>query len=289
MTNTNRHVDLHVHSNYSDGALSPGELVELAAAKGLKALAIADHDSVSGIAEGIRAAACHDIMLVPAVELSVQFGEWQDVHLLGYGIGWQDSAFQNRLEEFRARRERRSAEILDRVNKQLVAEHQAPLPLDEVYRHARDAIGRPHIARVLMERGHAFSMEEAFRRYLIPCNVPKLYWPIDDAIREIRRIGGFAFLAHPTSVTNDSRQLRQIIIELQALGLHGIEVYNNMALSEEMEFLRRLALECSLLISGGSDFHGIEEGLEMGRGRGGIRFSADLLAPLFDRLPDSRG
>lgn len=283
------YVDLHLHSNYSDGALSPDELVALAASKGLQAMAIADHDSVSGVAAGIRAAERHGIMLITAVELSTQFMEWRDVHLLGYGIDCKDRVFLGKLEEFRERRGQRSAEILASINRQLTSEGCAPIPLADVLSHARDAVGRPHIGRELMKRGYVSSMEEAFRRYLIPCNIPKLYWPIASAIQEIRRIGGLAFLAHPTSITTDHQQLRNIIIELQKAGLDGIEVYNNMAQPEEMEFLRRLALEHGALISGGSDFHGIEEGLEIGRGRGGIRFSAGLLAPLLDKLASRRG
>ena len=281
---TKQYVDLHIHSNYSDGALSPGELVTLAADKGLQVMAIADHDSVSGIAAGTLAAKQHGITLIAAVELSVQFKEWQDIHLLGYGINYRDSSFLVKLKEFRERRGRRNIEILERVNRQLAIEERAAIHHDEVTGHALDAIGRPHIARALLGRRYVSSVEEAFRRYLSPCNVPKLYWPIADAIQEIARIGGLSFLAHPTSITTDRQQLRQIILELRGIGLDGIEVYNNMAQPEEMAFLRRLALKFGLQVSGGSDFHGIEEGVEMGKGRGGMRFSADLLAPLIDIL-----
>ena len=150
----------------------------------------------------------------------------------------------------------------------------------------RDTIGRPHIARALLERGYASTVEDAFKRYLVPCNVPKCYWPIDDAIHEIKRIGGVSVLAHPTSVSTDRQVLRDIIVELAEIGLDGIEVYNNMAHAEEMEFLRRLAIELGLFMTGGSDFHGIEEGLELGKGRGGIRFSDTLLTPLRERLSE---
>jgi predicted metal-dependent phosphoesterase TrpH len=285
MKNDNqRYIDLHIHSNFSDGAFSPEELVRRAVAAELVAIAIADHDSVAGVAEAIAAGSLNNIHVFPAVELSVQFKSWQDVHLLGYGIQTTDSMFLNKLNGFRERREHRNLDILERVNDMLLTEGQTAIELSEVLAFSRDAIGRPHIARALLERGYVNTVEEAFKRYLVPCNVPKCYWPIDDAIKEIRRIGGVAVLAHPTSVSTDRQELRDIITELSELGLDGVEVYNNMAHADEMEFLRRLADELGLLITGGSDFHGIEEGLEMGKGRGGIRFSETLLAPFRKRI-----
>jgi|ERR1039457_1175128 predicted metal-dependent phosphoesterase TrpH len=285
MTKDNRlFIDLHLHSNCSDGAYSPAELVHQASREGLTAVAIADHDSVAGIAEGVAAGTACGVEVLPAVELSVQFKSWQDVHLIGYGMDCSDARFLEKLNGFRERREHRNEEILERVNKKLAEENRIAIDLSEVLAYARDAIGRPHIARALLERGYASTVEDAFRRYLVPCNVSKCYWPIEDAIQEIRRLGGVAVLAHPTTVCADRQELRDIISELSEMGLDGIEVFNNMAQQDEMEFLRRLAGELGLLVTGGSDYHGIEEGLQMGRGRGGIRFSDTLLAPLRKRL-----
>lgn len=279
-------IDLHIHSNYSDGAFSPEELVQRASEAELVSIAIADHDSVAGISQGITAGSQRGVEVIPAVELSVQFKSWQDVHLLGYGMDVTDSVFLSKLNGFRERREHRNMDILERVNDMLAEEQRAAIDLSEVLVFARDAIGRPHIARALLERGYVSTVEDAFRRYLVPCNVPKCYWPIDDAIREIRRIGGITVLAHPTSVSTDRQELRDMIAELSDLGLDGIEVFNNMASVDEMEFLRRLAVETGMLMTGGSDFHGIEEGLEIGRGRGGIRFSDTILAPIRKRLSE---
>lgn len=287
MTNmTQSFIDLHVHSNFSDGAFSPELLLEMAAEAELSALAIADHDSVAGVDIAIKAGQLTGIQVLSAVELSVQFRSWEDVHLLGYGININDQQFLTKLNGFRDRREHRNLDILERVNDMLLKEGKLPMELSEVLAFTRDAIGRPHIARALLERSYASTVEDAFKRYLVPCNVPKCYWPIDDAIQEIRRIGGVAVLAHPTSVSTDRQELRDIIIELSCMGLDGIEVFNNMAHTDEMEFLRRLADEQGLLITGGSDFHGIEEGLQIGKGRGGIRFSGNLLAPIRQRLSE---
>lgn len=281
-----RFIDLHIHSNFSDGAFSPEDLLQQAKAADLSAIAIADHDSVGGVSVAMPAGAALGIEVIPAVELSVQFKQWQDVHLLGYGIDVSDELFLEKLNHFRERRERRNELILERINTLLQDEGRESIGINEVLTHSRDAIGRPHIARALLGRGYVGSVEEAFRSYLTPCNVPKAYWPIDDAIREIRRIGGVAVLAHPTSVSTNRQELRDIILELQSMGLDGIEAFNNMAHSDDMEFLRRLAIELGLLATGGSDYHGIEDGLQIGKGRGGIRFSATLLAPLQARLSE---
>jgi predicted metal-dependent phosphoesterase TrpH len=281
-------IDLHMHSSFSDGAFTPAELVALASKNDVRAIAIADHDSVAGVAEAIAAGAAADIEVIPAVELSVQYNEWQDVHLLGYGINFRDEQFLLKLDGFRRRRAGRNDEILGRVNEMLCAEGRVVLERKQVLAFARDAIGRPHIARALLERGYADSVEDAFRRYLVPCNVPKSYWPMDDAIAEIHRIGGVAVLAHPTSVTKDCGVLFSVIVDLQKSGLDGIEVYNNMGWPLEIEFLRRTAGECGLLITAGSDFHGIEEGLEIGKGREGMRFDSALLAPLYEAIHKSR-
>jgi predicted metal-dependent phosphoesterase TrpH len=277
-------IDLHIHSSFSDGAFTPSELVALAVKNDVGVIAIADHDSVAGVGEASVAGDAAGIETLSAVELSVQFKEWQDVHLLGYGIDCCDEKFLQSLDGFRGRREGRNDEILDRVNAILRTEGRLPLERRNVLAFACDSIGRPHIARALLEQGYAVSVEDAFRRYLVPCNVPKSYWPIDDAIKEIHRIGGVAVLAHPTSITKDTIMLGAVISDLQLLGLDGIEVYNNMGWPLEIEFLRRTANDRGLLMTGGSDFHGIEEGLEIGRGREGIRFDSALLAPLNERI-----
>ena len=277
-------IDLHIHSSFSDGAFTPSELVSLAVKHDVRVIAIADHDSVAGVLEAAVAGKGAGIEVLPAVELSVQFEEWQDVHLLGYGIDCCDEKFLQSLDGFRCRREGRNEEILGRVNDCLRAEGRSELDRKSVLAFARDSVGRPHIARALLERGYAESVEDAFRRYLVPCNAPKSYWPMNEAIAEIHRIGGVAVLAHPTSISRDSSVLGPVITALQLSGLDGLEVYNNMGWPLEIEYLRRTAENLGLLMTAGSDFHGIEEGLEIGRGREGMRFDCALLAPLYERL-----
>lgn len=281
-------IDLHIHSSFSDGAFTPAELVALAVKNDVRVIAIADHDSVAGVEEATVAGLAADIEVVSAVELSVQFKEWQDVHLLGYGIDCGDEQLLLSLDGFRRRREGRNDEILGLVNASLRAEGRCPVNREDVLAFARDSIGRPHIARALLERGYVASMEDAFQRYLVPSNVPKCYWPMDEAIAAIHRIGGVAVLAHPTSISKDSGTLGLVIADLQEAGLDGLEVYNNMGWPLEIEFLRRTAVERGLILTAGSDFHGIEEGLEIGRGREGMLFDSSLLPPLYERIQNIR-
>ncbi len=243
-------------------------------------LAIADHDSVAGISDALTAALGSGVEIIPAVELSVQFEQFKDVHLLGYGIDFSDQSFLSLINEFRNKRERRNYEILELVNIQLSSECRSPIGIDEVLAFSHDAVGRPHIARALLELKYVDTVEEAFQRYLIPCNVPKSFWNFEVAINEIHRIGGVAILAHPTSISKNLPELKRIITSLKSLGLDGIEVFNNMGWPQEIEFLRRLAIEQNLIITAGSDFHGIEEGIEIGKGREGMRFDSSLIAPL---------
>ncbi len=277
-------IDLHIHSSHSDGALPPADLVNRAADLGLSTIALADHDSVSGVAEATTTGRQLGVTVIPAVELSVRYEKWEDVHLLGYGIDHLDPGFLKHLHDFRQRREHRNEEILERINRRLARQGRRPVPLEAVLAFAGGAVGRPHIARALIERGYAENVEHSFQAYLIPCNVPKHYWPMDQAIAEVHRCGGIAVLAHPTSITRDREILSGVIAGLATTGLDGIEVYNNMASRDESDFLSDCALKQGLVMTGGSDFHGIEDGIVMGQGRDGIRFSDSLLAPLMERI-----
>ncbi|WP_298273297.1 PHP domain-containing protein [Geobacter sp.] len=276
-------IDLHIHSCHSDGVHPPAELVRMAAERGLAAIAVADHDAVEGIDEAVSAGAQWGVEVIPALELSVEHGRYRDMHILGYWINHRDDALRERLAEFRRIRDDRGRAIVERINRKLVAARKAPLSYEQVRSLADGAVGRPHIARVLMDAGYARDMGDAFKRYLIPFNVPKRYIPAADAIAEIRRIGGVAVLAHPTTVSDNRRELRRIIEELMQLGLDGIEVFNNMCQKDEMIFLQSLADEFGLIVTGGSDYHGIEDDVEIGIGRGGLAISRHLAVELKKR------
>lgn len=265
-----RLVDLHLHSIHSDGVRTPAELVAMAAKNGLQAIALADHDSVAGIDEALAAGEQHGVEVIPAIELSVEFRRYHDIHLLGYFIDHRDAAFQEKLARFRARRDERGRAIIDRINARLSREGRGAISYQEVSALAKGALGRPHIAQVMVARGLARDVQEAFDRYVVPCNVPKLYFPMAEALAEIRRINGVSVLAHPTTISDNRQVLKGVLTELAAIGLEGIEVFNNMCYNDDMIFLESHAHSLGLLKSGGSDFHGFENDIEIGSGRGGL-------------------
>jgi len=279
-------IDLHLHSNCSDGVLTPDLLVAAAKQAGLTTIALCDHDTVTGVKMAIKAGQQLGIEVVPGVELSVCFKEFSDIHLLGYWIDIDAPELTRRLEEFAFRRANRNAEIILSVNQLLLQEGKIPLTVEEVETLAGGVMGRPHIARALLQRGYVTGMEDAFVRYLVPCDVPKAYWPIQDALATIQRVGGVAVLAHPTSITRNLQLLADLITEMKLLGLDGIEVHNSLADEHELMFLQGLANRLDLLSTGGSDFHGIEPGDCIGKRRGGSRFCDALLPPLRQRAAE---
>lgn len=280
-----KYVDLHLHSYYSDGIQSPGELVRMAAEKGLRAIALTDHDSVDGIDEALAAGELLGVEVIPAVELSVTFRGFRDVHLLGYLIDHRDQAFADRLAAFRKSRDERGRAIVDRINARLSRDNRVCITYEEVLAVAGGAMGRPHIARVLIGKGLARDIEDAFDKFLKPCNVSKFQIPMAEAITEIKRIGGVAVLAHPSSISADRGILKTMIGELVTLGLDGLEVFSNMCYKDDINFFNDLATRLGLAVTGGSDYHGFADDVEIGLGRGGMAVSYRWV----ERLKDMQG
>ncbi len=187
------------------------------------------------------------------------------------------------LEEFQKFRQTRNLQIIERVNAKLANENRAPLDPAAVQLLAGGTIGRPHIAQALRQAGYVKSNDSAFDRYLVPCNVPKHYFPVDEAISLIHKSGGIAVLAHPPYVTRDRGKLELLVNELVALGgLDGIEAYNNGSGLEETDWFIRLARKHDLIVTGGSDFHG-DPGSSIQIGRGGIR---GIRVPPYDSVDE---
>lgn len=279
------YVDLHVHSTCSDGYLSPEDLVKKAKKAGLAAIALADHDNIDGIERAIQAGSVHSVEVIPAVELSTQWFDYCDMHLLGYGFDYNDPYLVRALEEFQKFRQTRNFQIIERVNAKLANENRAPLDPAAVQLLAGGTIGRPHIAQALRQAGYVTNNDSAFDRYLVPCNVSKHYFPVDEAISLIHRSGGIAVLAHPPYVTRDRGKLELLVNELVALGLDGIEAYNNGSGLEETDWLIRLARKHDLIVTGGSDFHGDPgSSIQIGRGIRGIRVPYDSVDEIKEAL-----
>jgi predicted metal-dependent phosphoesterase TrpH len=245
-------VDLHSHSTASDGSRSPTDVVTAAKAAGLSAIALTDHDTMAGIAEAIVAGQAAAVRVVPGVELSATDDD-REVHLLGLHIH-RANALDDALRTFRDRRHARAEQIVAKLNELGVS-----ITFDDVLARAGDAaIGRPHLARVLIAGGWARDSREAFDRYLgagRPAYVPKHRLSVGDAIALVHAGGGLAILAHPGG---DGR--RDTVERYVALGLDGLEVRHPGHSAEDINRLGALASFFKLVQSGGSDWHGASEG-----------------------------
>ncbi|MEA3464875.1 MAG: PHP domain-containing protein [Thermodesulfobacteriota bacterium] len=261
-------IDLHMHSCCSDGVYSPEELVDKAASAGVVALAVCDHDNIDGVNAAREAGNRRGVQVISGVELSCVWGDYQDIHLLGYGFDSDYQPLRLALAGFQEFRAERNKLIVDKINALLTGKGVALLNFEQVRARADGAVGRPHIAMELIAGGHVKTMDEAFSQYLVPCNIPKRFSPIDEAIQLIKAAGGIAVLAHPPHITRNQIAMKQLLDELVEVGLQGIEVYNNGADCAEIEWYLTQARLRKMIVTGGSDFHGIEDGgAEFGRVR----------------------
>lgn len=262
-------VDLHSHTLYSDGTLTPTQLVRLAATNGVRVLAVTDHDHTGGIDEALVMGRAAGVEIIPGIELSVSHAEFEDIHVLAYYFAWHDPGLQVRLENFRVARETRAERILERINAKLSAEGRETIAYDAVKTQVQGAFGRPHIATALVERGYVPDMNTAFKEYLIPCNVPKYYMPAAEAFALIRQARGLSSVAHPRFITPDQSRLRQVIHEFRTLGLDGIEAYHSQHAAEDRLYFIQLAHQLGMIVTGGSDYHGFkaQEARDSGGGK----------------------
>ena len=244
-----KRVDLHAHTNHSDGVLSPHELVEKAVEIGLAALGVTDHDTVSAIPVAEAYAAKYDLEIVPGVELSTE-DKGREVHILGYYIDIHSQELNERMAFFRDVRKARAYKIVEKLRS--LGVH---LDIHRVLEIAGDAaVGRPHIARAMVEAGYVKDIKEAFDRYIAddgPAYVPKAKMTPLEAIDLVRRAEGIPVIAHP-GLLGDPDYVRF----LARHGLAGIEVWHSEHTPEDTALYGALADELGLLKTGGSDFHG---------------------------------
>jgi 3',5'-nucleoside bisphosphate phosphatase len=242
--------DFHTHSTASDGTIAPDELVHEAARRGLTHLALTDHDTVRGVHDAVRAGLNMDVHVIPGIELSVEIDRGE-LHILGYGIDPDNQKLLSTLTELRETRSTRAERILKRLA-DLGIELDPELLVRE---HPEDAIGRPHIARGLVEKGVVDSVSDAFDRFLgpgKPAFVSRSLISPRGSIDVIREAGGIAVMAHPHSVP----QLDKILPVLVELGLSGLECYYGGYNRSEQEALAVQADTFGLIPTGGSDYHG---------------------------------
>jgi predicted metal-dependent phosphoesterase TrpH len=251
-------VDLHIHSTASDGKYSPAEIVRKAAGAGLKVIALTDHDTVEGIAAALEAVAeFPGLKFIPGVEISTDVPSGE-VHMLGYFIDYTNEELLQKLENMRNSRQRRAQEMIEKLG-------GLGMPVD--WERVREiagtgSVGRPHIAQAMLEKGYISTLKEAFNKYIAwggPAYVKREKLVPSEAIGLILRTGGLPVLAHPFTV-NDHEKL---VAELAADGLAGVEAYYGEYNSEEVRRLVNLADKHGLIVTGGSDYHGLDDNVEV--------------------------
>ena len=259
-------IDLHTHSNCSDGSMTPTELVAHAAERGLKAIALSDHDTVAGIDEALEAGKRYGVEIVPAIEFSVQ--SETETHILGFYIDHKCERLKEALENINKVRWQRTVNIC--ANLQRLG---FDVSMEEALKIAPSGlIGRAHFARILMEKGYTKSVKEGFEKYLAngrpAYDGNHQYLTAESAVKLIEDIGGVSFVAHPHLIRLNDDDLRNFLIELKGYGLCGIEGYYNEYTPEMQRGFQSLAKELGLEISGGTDYHAkMKPHIEIGVGQ----------------------
>jgi len=271
-------VDLHLHSTASDGVCTPSEVAHLALERGLRTIALTDHDTLAGVAEAQRAAAGTELEVIAGVEINSE-GGWGDLHFLGYYVDLENGPLQERLRTTRDARLGRARKMIERLR-----EMGMSLEWEEVRALAGgDTIARPHVARALLNRGYVRTVQEAFDRFIGndgPAYVPRLRLTPPEVIQIITEAGGVPVIAHPA---HSGAAAVERIPEFIGYGLRGVEVYHPNHSTEETDMLLGLCEQHGLLVTGGSDFHG--PGIEQGSSLGSVHVPLECV----ERLREAAG
>ena len=274
-----KYIDLHVHSNCSDGTYTPSQLVDHARQKGLAAFALTDHDTIAGLPEAADAARRADVELISGIEFSTEY-LGRDVHIVGLDFDFKDQEFQTELFRFQDSRNIRNRKMIQRMQEE---------GIDITWEAMEERFGaavwtRAHFARYLTDQGYVPEMKDAFSLYLAddaPCFVPREKVTPVQAVRLIHRFNGIPVLAHPMLYHLSGEELQILITELKQAGLIGIEALYSTYTQEEEDLVRRLAAANGLLISGGSDFHGSNKpDIDLGCGKGNLKIPYEILEEL---------
>lgn len=278
-----RTIDLHTHSLASDGSDRPAALVRKAAAAGLAAVALTDHDSLDGLAAAAAEAELSGIEVIPGIEIAVRddFGE---LHLVGLWMPEPSPRMRQALAEFKENRARRNQAMLEAL-----ARLGLPLRMEDVRREGGVSIfGRPHLALAMRRRGYVTTRREAFDRYLgwgEKAYVPRELLSAEEGIGLLKGEGATVILAHPCLYPfMTPPRLEATLSRFSAAGLDAVEAYHSSHDAAGTRLCVELAARHSLLLSGGSDYHGLhKEGIVLGRGRGNLRIPYSLLEKLRER------
>ena len=248
-------IDLHTHTTASDGIYSPRELIDIARNNGLIAMAITDHDTVNGLPDAMEYAHSVGFRLYPGVEFSIEYDEGS-FHLIGLNMDYNHKGLRTTVKNLAEHRGTRAYRIIDDLKK-----HGIDIPIDEVIAEADGgSIGRPHIARIMVNRGYAATIREIFQNYLVkgkPGYVKKVRIAFEEAVSLIQVCGGIPVVAHPVSLEcRNMGEFEELLKGFIKAGVKGIEVYAAMHTPAMAQEYLALAQKYNLLITGGSDFHG---------------------------------
>lgn len=276
-------VDLHTHTQASDGSDSPSDLVRIAAERGLRAVAITDHDTLSGLAEAEEEGRTQGIEVVRGCELSTA-SPYGEVHVLGLWLPHDVGELEGVLENLRKHRQSRNLVIVEKLRAQGMN-----VSYDEVLDEAGgDTVGRPHIAAVLMHKGYVSSIRDAFRSLLGQGGTafaPRKLLGLAEAVRLLSRLGATVCMAHPKLIRCPDEWLESTVDRLRKYGLTALEAYHSEHSEAEQRYCVDLATRLGLDLSGGSDYHGTAKpDIFLGSGRGSLRVPAFVL----DKLKESR-
>ena len=269
-------VDLHVHSNASDGTFSPSQVVELAKNAGLDAFALTDHDTTAGVPEALEKGRDLNIEVIPGIEVSSSF-DGTEIHILGLFVNSDDPVLAAMLEKMRISRDRRNEKMLENL-----AADGISFTKEEICGDNPDTIiTRAHIAHALVAKGICSGMDQAFKKYLQYggryCPQKEHLSP-EEVVKTLISNGAFVALAHPFQYKFGDKKTEELIAHMADLGMKGLEVYHSSNNKLESMKLQEMAVRHHLLPTGGSDFHGGNKpDISMGTGRGGLRVSSLLL------------
>ncbi|RJX27219.1 MAG: PHP domain-containing protein [Desulfurivibrio sp.] len=277
------YIDLHLHSSCSDGTMTPAELVREAVRAGISGVALTDHDTIEGIDEALEEGKRQGVEVLAGIEISAYLDDIP-MHILGYGFRHRDAVLLQSLKKIQAARNERNEGILAKLNGLGIAATR-----EDLRRHSRTGqTGRPHIARLLIEKKVVRTIDEAFYRYLRKgglAYVERRRLMAADAIAMITAAGGIAVLAHPLTIDQTMLTLPAVLLEMKGIGLEGVEAYYPIYSATVRQKLIALCQQMGLLITGGSDFHGtIRNGLSLSELNKKQRTPYQLLAALKNHL-----
>lgn len=269
-------VDLHVHSNASDGTFSPSQVVELAKNAGLDAFALTDHDTTVGVPEALEKGRDLNIEVIPGIEVSSSF-DGTEIHILGLFVNSDDPVLAAMLEKMRISRDRRNEKMLENLAADGISFTKEELCGD----NPDTIITRAHIAHALVAKGICSGMDQAFKKYLQYggryCPQKEHLSP-EEVVKTLISNGAFVALAHPFQYKFGDKKTEELIAHMADLGMKGLEVYHSSNNKLESMKLQEMAVRHHLLPTGGSDFHGGNKpDISIGTGRGGLRVSSLLL------------